>query len=63
MPFDLIIGIIAGGETAIRRPVENAEDDAMQGWQHRGAEQELGPVGPRISEQVVMQTDDFLRNR
>src|ERR1700760_1068939 len=32
MPFDLIIGIIAGGETAIRRPVENAEDDRNQGW-------------------------------
>jgi len=32
MPFDLIIGVIAGGETAIRRPVENAEDDAQQGW-------------------------------
>jgi len=32
MPFDLIIGIIAGGETAIRRPVENAEDDGRQGW-------------------------------
>jgi N-acetylmuramic acid 6-phosphate etherase len=32
MPFDLIIGIIAGGETAIRKPVENAEDDARQGW-------------------------------
>ncbi|HEX3933721.1 MAG TPA: N-acetylmuramic acid 6-phosphate etherase [Puia sp.] len=33
MPFDLIIGIIAGGETAIRKPVENAEDDGGQGWQ------------------------------
>lgn len=32
MPFDLIIGIIAGGETAIRKPVENAEDDSGQGW-------------------------------
>jgi N-acetylmuramic acid 6-phosphate etherase len=32
MPFDLIIGVIAGGETAIRRPVENAEDDEAQGW-------------------------------
>jgi N-acetylmuramic acid 6-phosphate etherase len=32
MPFDLIIGIIAGGETAIRKPVENAEDDEQQGW-------------------------------
>ena len=27
-----IIGVIAGGETAIRKPVENAEDDAQQGW-------------------------------
>ena len=32
MPFDLIIGVIAGGETAIRKPVENAEDDYGQGW-------------------------------
>src|SRR5882762_9971788 len=32
MPFDLIIGVIAGGETAIRKPVENAEDDKEQGW-------------------------------
>lgn len=32
MPFDLIIGVIAGGETAIRKPVENAEDDPEQGW-------------------------------
>ncbi len=32
MPFDLIIGVIAGGETAIRKPVENAEDDAPRGW-------------------------------
>ncbi|HXB08613.1 MAG TPA: N-acetylmuramic acid 6-phosphate etherase [Puia sp.] len=32
MPFDLIIGVIAGGETAIRKPVENAEDDERQGW-------------------------------
>lgn len=32
MPFDLIVGIIAGGEEAIRRPVEGAEDDKEQGW-------------------------------
>src|ERR1700722_6377417 len=36
MPFDLVIGIIAGGETAIRRPVENAEDDENQGWRDLG---------------------------
>lgn len=32
MPFDLIIGVIAGGEEAIRKPIENAEDDQGQGW-------------------------------
>jgi len=28
----LFIGIIAGGDAALRRPVENAEDDTQQGW-------------------------------
>ncbi len=32
MPYGLIIGLIAGGEKAIRTPVENAEDDKTQGW-------------------------------
>ncbi|MDP4130445.1 MAG: N-acetylmuramic acid 6-phosphate etherase [Bacteroidota bacterium] len=32
MPYGLIIGLIAGGEEAIRTPVENAEDDPNQGW-------------------------------
>ncbi len=27
VPFDLVNGIIAGGDTAIRRAVENAEDN------------------------------------
>jgi N-acetylmuramic acid 6-phosphate etherase len=30
--FDKVIGIIAGGDTAIRRAVENAEDNTVQGW-------------------------------
>jgi N-acetylmuramic acid 6-phosphate etherase len=30
VPFDLVVGIIAGGDKAIRRAVENAEDDAEQ---------------------------------
>jgi len=30
--FDLVNGIIAGGDKAIRRAVENAEDDATQAW-------------------------------
>lgn len=32
VPFDLVIGIIAGGDKAIRRAVENAEDDREQAW-------------------------------
>ncbi|WP_295122559.1 N-acetylmuramic acid 6-phosphate etherase [uncultured Chitinophaga sp.] len=32
VPFDLVIGMIAGGDKAIRRAVENAEDDMEQGW-------------------------------
>ncbi len=32
VPFDRVIGLIAGGDTAIRRAVEFAEDDREQGW-------------------------------
>lgn len=32
VPFDLVVGIIAGGDTAIRRAVEFAEDDREQAW-------------------------------
>lgn len=27
-----VVGLIAGGDTALRNPVENAEDDTEQGW-------------------------------
>jgi len=30
--FDLVIGLIAGGDSAIRKAVEYAEDDQEQGW-------------------------------
>lgn len=30
--FDTVVGIIAGGDSAIRKAVENAEDDAEQAW-------------------------------
>ena len=33
MPSTLIVGLIAGGDTALRNPVENAEDDEERGWQ------------------------------
>lgn len=32
VPFDLVIGIMAGGDGAIRKAVEYAEDDAEQAW-------------------------------
>ena len=32
VPFDMVIGIIAGGDRAIRKSVENAEDDMEQAW-------------------------------
>src|SRR5688572_27148731 len=32
MPHGKVIGLIAGGDKAIRKAVENAEDDPFQGW-------------------------------
>lgn len=32
VPFDLVTGIIAGGDQAIRKAVENAEDNITQAW-------------------------------
>lgn len=32
VPFDMVIGIIAGGDGAIRKAVEFAEDDTEQAW-------------------------------
>ena len=33
VPHDLVIGLIAGGDTAIRKAVEHAEDSLTQGWE------------------------------
>lgn len=33
VPHNLVIGLIAGGDTAIRKAVEHAEDSTTQGWQ------------------------------
>lgn len=32
VPFDMVVGLIAGGDGAIRKAVENAEDDDQQAW-------------------------------
>ncbi len=37
VPHSLVVGLIAGGDTAIRKAVENAEDDAQQAWRDLSA--------------------------
>ena len=37
VPFDMVIGLIAGGDTAIRKAVEFAEDDKEQAWKDLSA--------------------------
>ncbi len=32
VPFDMVVGLIAGGDGAIRKAVENAEDNIEQAW-------------------------------
>ncbi len=32
VPRSMVIGLIAGGETALRRAVESAEDDPNKAW-------------------------------
>lgn len=32
VPYSLVVGLIAGGDSAIRKAVEFAEDDTQQGW-------------------------------
>ncbi len=33
MPSHLVVGLIAGGDVALRKPVEKAEDDFDRGWE------------------------------
>jgi len=41
VPYDLVVGLIAGGDTAIKKAVENAEDDPNQAW----ADLQKFPIG------------------
>lgn len=42
VPPTLVIGLIAGGDTALRNAVENAEDDEARGWQEL-VDHNIGP--------------------
>ncbi len=46
-PFDLVIGLIAGGDGAIRKAVEDAEDDLNGGWN------DMAPYRPTENDTVV----------
>jgi len=45
--YDAFIGLIAGGDTAIRTAVENAEDDPEGGWR------DMQPYKPTVDDVVV----------
>jgi N-acetylmuramic acid 6-phosphate etherase len=44
---DWVVGIIAGGDEALRRAVEHAEDDASRGWQ------DLEVYKPTVDDSVI----------
>jgi len=47
VPPDIVIGIIAGGDRAIRKAVESAEDDEKQAWK------DLAPFNPHKDDAVI----------
>lgn len=47
VPFDLVIGLMAGGDGAIRKAVEFAEDDAEQAWK------DMAPYEPDALDTVI----------
>lgn len=47
VPYDIVIGIIAGGDQAIRKAVESAEDDEKQAWK------DLEKFNPKKSDTVI----------
>lgn len=47
VPHDVVIGLIAGGDGAIRRAVEFAEDDAEQAWK------DIAPYQPDEQDTVI----------
>ena len=46
-PYDLFIGMMAGGDSAIRRAAEGAEDNKSQGWK------DIEAFGPTTDDTVV----------
>ena len=47
VPHDLVIGLMAGGDGAIRKAVEYAEDDAEQAWK------DIAPYQPDTNDTII----------
>ena len=47
VPFDLVIGLIAGGDGALRRSVEHAEDDMEGAWR------DMAPYHPTADDTLI----------
>ena len=47
VPFDRVIGLIAGGDGALRRAVENAEDDTAGAWR------DMAPYHPTAGDVLI----------
>lgn len=68
VPFDLVIGLIAGGDTAIRKSVEHAEDDPKQAWldlqAHRISEKDvvIGIAASGTTPYVIYGLEDCNKN-
>jgi len=68
VPFDLVIGLIAGGDTAIRKSVEHAEDDPKQAWldlqQHHISEKDvvIGIAASGTTPYVIYGLEDCNKN-
>lgn len=47
VPYDIVIGLIAGGDKAIRKAVESAEDDMDGGWR------DMQKFNPKAKDSIV----------
>ena len=52
VPFDRVIGLIAGGDGALRRAVENAEDDTAGAWR------DMAPYHPTADDVPARNEED-----
>ena len=59
MPPSFVIGLIAGGDHALRNPVENAEDDPEKSWKEL-LEHDITPLDTVVGVKVLRGVDPSL---